>query len=328
VNNGNNNNQSMWALRLRERGGPEQLAYEQAPRPYVGIGDALVRVHAASFTPTELGWPSTWVDRAGRERQASIPGHEVSGVVEALGYGTFGVSVGQAVYGLTDWYRDGAAAEYVAVEARNLAPKPTTLSHIEAATVPLAGLTAWQALFDHGRLAAGQAVLIHGASGGVGAFAVQLAHAAGATVIGTGRAWARGLVGELGADRFVDVEHERFEDVVGQMDVVFDLVGGDALERSWSVLKAGGVLVSVVEDPATSRPARQTDVRSSFFVVEAERAELIELARRVDAGELRPIVGDVLPLASGGAAFQRKQAGGIAGKMVLQVATREQPNES
>jgi NADPH:quinone reductase-like Zn-dependent oxidoreductase len=313
-------NQSMWALRLHERGGPEQLAYERAPRPYVGIGDALVRIHAASFTPTELGWPSTWVDHAGRDRRPSIPAHEVSGVVEALGYGTFGVAIGQAVYGVTDWYRDGAAAEYVAVEARNLAPKPTRLSHVEAATVPLAGLTAWQALFDHGRLAAGQTVLIHGAGGGVGAFAVQLARAAGASVIGTGRAWARELVGELGAERFVDVERERFEDVVGQVDLVFDLVGGALLERSWSVLGPGGVLVSVVEDPGAAGPARRPDVRSAFFVLEPDRAELVELARRIDAGQLRPIVGDVLPLASGGQAFQRKRGGGIPGKIVLEVA--------
>src|SRR5689334_10531480 len=202
-------NQSMWALRLHEQGGPEQFAYEQGPRPYVGESDALVRVHAASFTPTELTWPSTWVDHAGHDRRPSIPAHEVSGVVEALGYGTIGVAVGQAVYGLTDWYRDGAAAEYVAVEARNLAPKPSSLSHIEAAAVPLAGLTAYQALFDHGGLVAGQSVLIHGAGGGVGVFAVQLARAAQAAVIGTGRARARELVGELGADRFVDTERER-----------------------------------------------------------------------------------------------------------------------
>ena len=200
--------QSMWALRLHERGGPEDLAYEQAPRPYIGIGDAVVRVHAASFTPTELTWPSTWVDHAGHDRRPTIPAHEVSGVVEALGYGTVGVAVGQAVYGLADWYRDGAAAEYVAVEARNLAPKPTSLSHVEAAAVPLAGLTAWQALFDYGGLVAGQRVLIQGAGGGVGVVAVQLARAAGSAVIGTGRAWARELVGELGAGSFVDVERD------------------------------------------------------------------------------------------------------------------------
>jgi NADPH:quinone reductase-like Zn-dependent oxidoreductase len=312
-------NQSMWALRLHERGGPEQLAYEQAPRPYVGIGDALVRVHAASFTPTELTWPSTWVDHAGHDRRPTIPAHEVSGVVEALGYGTVGVAVGQAVYGLTDWYRDGAAAEYVAVEARNLAPKPTSLSHVEAAAVPLAGLTAWQALFDYGGLVAGQRVLIQGASGGVGVFATQLARAAGAAVSGTGRAWARELVGELGAGSFVDVERERFEDVVGQVDLVFDLVGGEVLERSWSVLKPGGVLVSVVEDPNDSAQARRSDARGVFFVVEANRGELVELAGRIEAGQLRPIVGDVVPLARGRDAFERKHAGGISGKTVLQV---------
>ena len=312
-------NQSMWALRLGERGGPEQFAYEQAPRPYVGIGDALVRVHAASFTPTELTWPSTWVDHAGHDRRPTIPAHEVSGVVEALGYGTVGVAVGQAVYGLTDWYRDGAAAEYVAVEARNLAPKPTSLSHVEAAAVPLAGLTAWQALFDYGGLVAGQRVLIQGAGGGVGVVGVQLARAAGSAVIGTGRAWARELVGELGAGSFVDVERERFEDVVGQVDLVFDLVGGEVLERSWSVLKPGGVLVSVVEDPNDSAQARRSDARGVFFVVEANRAELVELARRIAADHLRPIVGEVLPLARGRDAFQRKHGHGIPGKTVLQV---------
>ena len=312
-------NQSMWALRLHERGGPEHLAYEQAPRPYIGIGDAVIRVHAASFTPTELTWPSTWVDHAGRDRRPSIPAHEVSGVVEALGYGTVGVAVGQAVYGLTDWYRDGAAAEYVAVEARNLAPKPSSLSHVEAAAVPLAGLTAWQALFDYGGLVAGQSVLIHGAGGGVGVFAVQLASAAGAAVTGTGRAWARQLVGELGAGSFVDVERERFEDVVGQVDLVFDLVGGEVLERSWSVLKPGGVLVSVVDDPNESARARRGDARGVFFVVEANRGQLVELDRRIDAGQLRPIVGDVLPLTRGRDAFERKHGRGIPGKTVLQV---------
>ena len=312
-------NQSMWALRLHERGGPEQLAYEQAPRPYLGTGDALVRVHAASFTPTELTWEPTWVDHAGHDRRPVIPAHEVSGVVEALGYGAIGVAVGEAVYGLTDWHRDGAAAEYVAVEARNLASKPPSLSHVEAAAVPLAGLTAWQALFDHGGLVAGQEVLIHGAGGGVGVFAIQLARGAGAEVIGTGRAWAREVVGALDAARFIDVESERFEDVVGRVDLVFDLVGGEARERSWSVLKPGGVLVSVVEDPNESAQAWRIDARGIFFVVEAYRGELVELAKRVEAGQLRPIVGEVLPLARGHDAFHRKHAGGIRGKAVLQV---------
>jgi NADPH:quinone reductase-like Zn-dependent oxidoreductase len=307
----------MDALRLHEPGGPEALVYEQAPAPSPSIGDVLVRVHAASFTPTELGWPSTWVDRAGRDRRPVIPAHEVSGVVEALGFGTTGLAVGQAVYGLTDWYRDGAAAQLVAVEARNLAPKPASLSHVEAAGVPLAGLTAWQALFDLGRLAAGETVLIHGGAGGVGTYAIQLAHAAGARVITTGRGHARDVVSELGADVFVDVTRHRFEQAAQDVDLVLDLVGGDVLERSWAVLKPGGMLVSVAGLPERTRG--RSDVRSCFFVVEPNRAQLLELGRRLEAGALRSVVGAVAPLRDGRAAFEAKQRGGSRGKTVLQV---------
>jgi NADPH:quinone reductase-like Zn-dependent oxidoreductase len=248
----------MQALRLHERGGPERLVCETAPVPPIGLGDALVRVRAASFTPTELRWPSTWEDRAGRDRLPVIPAHEVAGTVTALGYGTTGVTVGAAVYGLTDWYRDGAAADYIAVEVRDLAPMPASLSFVEAATVPLAGLTAWQALFDHGALTAGQTVLIHGAGGGVGTFAVQLAHAAGARVVATGREWSRSLVTELGADAFIDLDHQPFEAAAGAVDLVLDLVGGDILQRSWAVVKSGGALVSAVQDPAADRWRRGT----------------------------------------------------------------------
>jgi NADPH:quinone reductase-like Zn-dependent oxidoreductase len=309
---------TMHALRLHERGGPEQLVYETAPLPPVGIGDALVRVHAASFTPTELSWPPTWEDRAGRDRRPVIPAHEVAGTVAALGYGTTGLAVGAAVYGLTDWYRDGAAAEYIAVEVRDLAPMPASLSFVEAAVVPLAGLTAWQALFDHGALSAGQTALIHGAGGGVGTFAVQLAHAAGARVVATGREWARQLVTELGADEFIDLEQKQFEDVVGAVDVALDLVGGDILRRSWAVIKPGGVLVSVVEDPAAA-PQAPPKARSVLFVVVPDRAELVELARRIEAGALRPIVGAVAPLAEGRAAFETKRTSGVPGKVALKV---------
>jgi NADPH:quinone reductase-like Zn-dependent oxidoreductase len=294
------------------------LVYEQAPRPPLAIGDALVEVHAASFTPTELGWPSTWADRLGRDRTPVIPGHEVSGVVAALGFGTSGVAVGEEVYGLTDWYRDGAAADYVAVEARNLAPKPASLDHVQAAAVPLAGLTAWQALFDHGRLQAGQRVLIHGAAGGVGSLAVQLAHAAGAHVIATGRVPDHELLAKLGAEKVVDVERQRFEDAAGRVDLVLDLVGGEVAGRSWPLVKPGGALVTVVGGTAVG-PPRQ-DARWVFFVVEADRAQLAELGRRVDAGELRPVVGGVLPLAEGRQAFQVKRHGGLPGKVVLRVA--------
>lgn len=309
----------MHALRAHARGGPESLVYEEAPVPPVGLNGVLVRVHAASITPTELSWPSTWEDRAGRDRLPTIPSHEVAGVVAELGYGTTGVAIGTKVYGLTDWYRDGAAADYMAVEARDVAPMPVSLSFIDAAAIPLAGLTAWQGLFDHGHLASGQTVLIHGASGGVGTFAVQLAHASGARVIGTGHAWARDLVIGLGADQYIDLDQQRFEAVAGKADLVFDLVGGDLLTRSWAVVKPGGTIVSVTEAPRSAGPAR-SDVTTVFFVVAPGQAELVELARLVDAGTLRPIVGRVMPLAEGRLAFEAKQAGHLPGKLVLSVA--------
>jgi len=308
---------TMEALRAQARGGPESLIYdERVLPPSPGIGDVLLEVRAASFTPTELDWPSTWVDRAGKARTSPIPAHEVSGVVAALGYGTTGFAVGDEVYGLTDWYRDGAAAGYVAVEARNLAPKPRSLDHERAAAVPLAALTAWQALFEHGGLSAGQSVLIHGAGGGVGVFAVQLARSAGAHVVATGRAWAEDLVRGLGAEEFIDTERRRFKEVAGEIDVVFDLVGGEIRRRSWALLKPGGVLVSVVEPP---EEAGRSGAGGVFFVVEPDRAALTELARRIDAGELRSIVGEVFPLERGREAFEAKRRSGVPGKAVLRV---------
>jgi NADPH:quinone reductase-like Zn-dependent oxidoreductase len=265
-----------------------------------------------------MDWPSTWVDRAGKDRSPVIPAHEVSGVVTALGYGTTGVAIGDAVYGLTDWYRDGAAAEYLAVEARNLAPKPATLNHREASAIPMAGLTAVQALFDHGRLAAGQTVLILGAGGGIGTFAVQLARAAGARVVASGRAWARELALGLGADAFIDVDRDDVAPSAREVSLVFDLVGGQAFARSWSSLRDDAAAVSVVEAPPVRTDGRGP--RGVFFVVEPNRAQLSELGRRLAARELRPVVGAVLPLAQGGAAFAAKRRGSSPGKIVLQVA--------
>jgi len=309
----------MHALRIHEQGGPEELSYEEAPVPEPGTGDVLVRVHAASFTPTELTWPSTWVDRLGHDRRPVIPGHEVSGTVEALGWGTTGFAVGDAVYGLTDWYRDGALAEYVAVEARNLALKPASLDHVHAAAIPMPGLTAWQALFVHGGLSGGQRVLIHGAGGGVGSIAVQLARGTGAHVIATGRAWARDLVTELGAERFVDLDSERFEEGAEEVDLVVDLVGGETLRRSAAAVKEGGMVVSAVEDPQ-GRLDRATQARGEYFVVEPARSELEELARRAEAGELRPLVGEVFDLPDGRKAFEAKMGGGVPGKVLLRIS--------
>jgi NADPH:quinone reductase-like Zn-dependent oxidoreductase len=309
----------MRALRAHERGGPETLVYEEAPDPAPGTGDALVRVLAASFTPTELDWSSTWVDRAGKDRRPIIPSHEVSGIVTGLGFGTTGVAIGDAVYGLTDWYRDGAAAEYVAVEARNLAPKPPTLDHATAAAIPMAGLTAVQALLDHGRLASGQTALILGAGGGVGAFAVQVARAAGARVVAGARASARDRIADLGAHAFVDTEQDDLAGAARAADLVFDLVGGETLARARSGMRDDSVVVSVVEPLAASDGGRGP--RAVFFVVEPNRGQLLELGRRITAAELRPVLGSVLPLGEGRAAFAAKQRGNSRGKSVLQVAS-------
>ena len=304
----------MKAIRVHEQAGISGLSFEDAPDPTPTIGDVLVKVAAVGITHNELDWPLR-TDRNGHERDSIIPGQEVSGVVTALGMGTAGIAVGDEVFGLTDPYRDAAAAEYVAVEARNLAPKPRTVDHVHAASVPRAGLTAWQALFDHGTLAKGQTVVIHGAAGAVGSTAVQLARWAGAEVIGTGRSRARQLVKELGADRFIALDEDRLEDAAGSADVVFDLVGGEVLARSPALLKPGGTLVSVVW---RELPADRDDIRTVFFIQEAKQAQLTELARLVDAGHLRPQVGGVYPLAQAVEAYRAKAAGGIPGRMVLE----------
>jgi len=305
----------MKAIRLHEPTGVRGLVYEEVPEAKPMACDVLVKVAACGITHNELDYP-IWTCRAGHRRTSIIPGAEVSGVVAALGFGTAGFAVGDEVYGLTDQWRDGTAAEYVAVEARNMAPKPQTADHVHAAAVPRAGLTAWQALFDHGKLAAGQTVVIHGAGGAVGSTAVQLARWAGAQVIGTGRSHSRSLVLELGADRFVALDSERLEDAAGQADLVFDTIGGEVLDRSPALLRPGGTLVSV--RAAAPPPATRDDITTVIFIQESSRAQLIELARLVDEGHLRPQVGAVYPLAEAAEAYSAKAAGGIPGRIVLQ----------
>jgi NADPH:quinone reductase-like Zn-dependent oxidoreductase len=307
---------AMKAIRIHAPTGISGLAYEEAPDAKPMTCEVLVKVAACGITHTELDW-ALWTCRAGHQRTSIIPGHEVSGVVAALGFGTAGIAVGDEVFGLTDQFRDGAAAEYVAVEARDLAPKPQTADHVHAAAVPRAGLTAWQALFDHGKLAKGQTVVIHGAGGAVGSTAVQLARWAGAEVIGTGRSRARPLATQLGADRFIALDADRLEDAAGQADLVFDTIGGEVLARSPALLKPGGTLVSVATQPSASRDDIR-EVAVIHFVQEPSRAQLIELARLVDEGHLRPQVGAVYPLAEAAEAFSAKAAGGIPGRIVLQ----------
>ena len=270
----------------------------ERPEPTAAINDVVVEVHASGFVPTELAWPSTWTDRRDRDRTPSVPGHELAGVVTALGYGTTGLSVGQRVFGLTDWHRDGTLAEYVAAEARNLAPLPGDVDFTAAASLPISGLTAWQGLFQHGRLRAGQSVLVHGAAGAVGTMVTQLAREFGAYVIGTGRAADRQKALDFGAQEFLDLDDDVLEDVHG-VDMVFDVIGGDIQQRSARLVRAGGTLVSVV-GPTMARPA---DGLAVDFVVEADRAQLGEIVQRVRDGRLRTNIGTVATLDDGIAAL-------------------------
>ena len=293
--------------------GPAGLSLTDLPYPHAAENDVIVRVHAAGFTRGELAWPGTWTDRGGRDRAPSVPGHEVSGVVVELGYGTTGLTVGQRVFGLADWTRNGTLAEYVAIEARNLAPLPVGVDHAVAAGAVISGLTAWQALFDHARLLAGQTVLIHGAAGAVGSIAVQLARQVGSRVIGTGRAADRDRALALGVEEFVDLETDPLE-ALGETDVVLDLIGGDILRRSTSLIRAGGTLVSVAEPPAI----KPENGRAIFFVVEADRSQLAELAERLRDGRLTSNVGSVRQLAEAPAAFG-PDAPRSSGKTIIQV---------
>ncbi|MCW2984160.1 MAG: Alcohol dehydrogenase GroES-like [Conexibacter sp.] len=284
----------------------------ERPEPSAAINDVIVEVHASGFVPTEVEWPSTWADRAGHGRGPSVLGHELAGVVSALGYGTTGLSVRQRVFGISDWHRDGTLAEYVAVEARNLAPLPGDVEFTVGASLPISGLTAWQGLFDHGRLQAGQSVLAHGAAGAVGAMVMQLAREAGAYVIGTGRAADRQKALDFGAQEFVDLENDALEDV-GGVDLVFDVIGGDIQKRSASLIRAGGTLVTVVGPPE----ARPADGRAVDFVVESDRAQLGEVVQRVRDGRLRTNIGDVATLDDAVAALNSTER--LKGKTIIRV---------
>jgi NADPH:quinone reductase-like Zn-dependent oxidoreductase len=295
-----------------EAAGTAGMELAECPEPTAAINDVIVEVHASGWVSTELEWPSTWVDRAGRNRAPSIPGHELAGVVSALGYGTTGLSVGQRVFGLADWHRNGSLAEYVAIEARNVAPLPGDLDFTVGASLPISGLTAWQGLFQHGRLQAGQSVLAHGAAGAVGTMVTQLAREAGAYVIGTGRAADREKALDFGAHEFVDLATDALDDV-GTVDLVFDVIGGDIQKRSAAMIKAGGSLVTIV-GPVEARPA---DGLAVDFVVEADRAQLGEIARRVQEGRLRTNIGSTTTLDDAVAAFNTSER--AKGKTVIRV---------
>lgn len=308
----------MKAIRIHGRGGPEHLAYEDAPQPQPGQGEVLVRVYATGVIATELTWNETYQTKEGVARPFPIPGHDLSGVVEAVGPGVTDITVGSEVYALTAFGRDGAEAEYTIALPTELAPKPRSLDYIQAASVPLAALTAWQAFFDHANLVEERTVLIHGAAGGVGVFAVQLAHLAGAHVIVTASARHHDFLKALGADEIIDYNTTRFEDVVQDVDIVLDMVGGEIIERSWNVLKKGGILVSVANPPSPEQ-AKAHGVRSVWFIVEPSGEQLMRIGALIDTGRIRPIIETVIPLSQASQAYEQGLKGHMRGKIVLRV---------
>jgi NADPH:quinone reductase-like Zn-dependent oxidoreductase len=273
---------------------------EDVPQPEPRQGELLVRVHAVGVTPTELLWYPTTHTRDGGKRSRAILGHELSGVIAADGGGTDGFAVGQEVYGLNDWFADGAMAEYCVTQPGSIAPKPSRLTHIEAAAVPIGALTAWQGLFDRAKLRAGERVLVHGGAGAVGSFAIQLARFRGARVSTTVSARNLDFVAGLGAEQVIDYRAVPFEDEVSGMDVVLDTVGGDTLQRSWGVLRPGGRMVTVAADSETATDDR---VKQAFFIVEPNQEQLIRVAELLESGDLRPVVDAVVPLAQAAAAY-------------------------
>jgi NADPH:quinone reductase-like Zn-dependent oxidoreductase len=296
---------TMLALRLNAAGGPAALSVDRLPVPEPGPGEALVRVHAAGITRDELEWPT--------DRLPAIPSYELSGVVVAVGPGVAGIHPGEVVWALTPFDRDGVAAEFAAVPAALLAPKPVRLGHRACAAIPLAGLSAWQGLFDHGLLEPGQRVLVHGAGGGVGRFAVQLARWRGAHVVGTASPAGMEAARNAGADEVVDRSAADFGEGMEPVDLVFDTVGGAVLGRSDALVRAGGGIVTVADRPPAG-------VKAAYFVVEPRREQLVRLGRLVDSGDLEPALDSVFPLIDGRGAFERVAQSGKRGKVVLGVA--------
>jgi NADPH:quinone reductase-like Zn-dependent oxidoreductase len=307
----------MKAIRIHGSRGSERAVLEEIPTPKISAGEVLVRVHATTITPDELQWYPTWHTLKGDPRSQPVPGHEFSGEIEEITNGVTGLEEGDAVYGLNSWFIDGAAAEYCVTTPSEVAPKPKTIDHFQAAAVPISGLTAWQALLEHGKLVAGQKVLIHGGAGGVGSFAIQLAIWKGASVVTTVSEANVEFVRSLGANEVIDYRKSKFENAVKDADIVLDTVGGETLIRSFSAIKKTGRVVTVATH---SESSEDSTVKDAFFIVEAKREQLIELATLIDAGKIRPFVGDVLPLEKG---VQAYAAGNKAtrGKLVLRVTT-------
>jgi NADPH:quinone reductase-like Zn-dependent oxidoreductase len=310
----------MKTMRLSDSAQPPVLVEETVPQPQPRRGELLVRVYAAGVTPTELLWYPTTHSKNGDRRSHAVPGHEFSGVVAAVGEETVGFDIGQEVYGMNDWFSDGALAEYCLTQPTSVAPKPPSLTHVEAAAVPIGALTAWQGLFDRARLQAGERVLVHGGAGAVGVFAIQLARFRDAQVTATASARNLAFVSQLGAAQVIDYRAVRFEDNVRDMDVVFDTVGGDTLQRSWGVLKPEGRMITIAADSEYTTDDR---VKQAFFIVEPNREQLTQIGSLLEAGDLQPVVDAVLPLTQASEAYTgevRQRRG--CGKLVVTVVAQ------
>jgi NADPH:quinone reductase-like Zn-dependent oxidoreductase len=314
----------MKAGRIHAYGGPEQLVYEDAPQPHPMGDQVLIHVYGSGVTPTELSWFTTWKTKTGADRQLPvIPGHEISGVVSEVGPGVDDLRVGTEVYGLTDFRRDGTAAEYTIAQPTEITFKPNSIDHVHAAAAPLAALTAWQALFDHAHVSSGQRVLIHGAAGGIGTYAVQLARWAGAFVIGTTSTKNKDFLSELRVDDIIDYTAVRFDDAVNDVDVVLDTVGGETLKKSVRVLRTGGRLISIVEEPSLELLKEASEhgiIRPTFFIVEPNRVQLTQIGNLIDAGHITPIVDSIFPLSNVREAYEGGKGTHTHGKMVLRIA--------
>jgi NADPH:quinone reductase-like Zn-dependent oxidoreductase len=312
----------MKAIRIHNYGGPEVLQYEDAPRPKPQAGEVVVRVHAAGVNPIDWKVREGYMKDFWPHEFPLIPGWDLSGVVEEIGPGPAAAGrfkKGDEVYSVPDASRDGAYAEYIVVRESELALKPKSLHHVRAAAVPLAAVTAWQALFDAGQLKRGQRVLIHGGSGGVGHIAVQLAKWKGARVLATASTKNQELLRELGVDEPIDYTKQKFEDVARDVDLVLDLIGGETQERSWSVLKKGGVLLSLVQPPSVEK-AKALGVRAAFVAGHPSGAQLAEIAKIIDAGQLAPVIDRILPLSEVRRAHELSKSGHTRGKIVLRIS--------
>jgi NADPH:quinone reductase-like Zn-dependent oxidoreductase len=308
----------MKAILLKGSQGNAMVSLDEIQIPKPGSGEVLIRVHATAATPGELEWYPTWHTPKGEPRRYAVPCHEFSGTIEELGPDVTGLERGDAVYGLNGWFIDGAAAEYCLTTPAEITPKPTSIDHLQAAVVPISGLTAWQALFDRGKLAAGQKVLIHGGAGGVGSFGIQLAAWKGAFVSTTVSESNAGFVRGLGATEIIDYRKAKFEEVVRDADLVLDPVGGDTFRRSFAAIKEGGRVVTIASSSASTEDPR---MKEAFFIVEANQQELDGLAKLIDTGALRPIISNVFPLEAAAQAFFPTNKAD-PGKTVLRVSPR------